>query len=42
MKLPNGIKVELGDKIETYCLNFNPRKGKKKATFFQQKLNESH
>ncbi|MGK7918685.1 MAG: DUF6883 domain-containing protein [Trichodesmium sp.] len=38
MKLPNGIKANLGDKIENYCLNFNHQKGKHKATLFQQKL----
>ncbi len=38
MKLPNGNKANLGNKIENYCLNFNHQKGKNKATLFQSKL----
>ncbi|WP_287279577.1 MULTISPECIES: DUF6883 domain-containing protein [unclassified Okeania] len=38
MKLPNGIKAELDNKIESYCLNFHHQKWKNQATFFQQKL----
>ncbi|MGK7953830.1 MAG: DUF6883 domain-containing protein [Crocosphaera sp.] len=38
MKLPNGHQADLGDKIESYCLNFNHQKGKNKATLFQKKL----
>ncbi|MGB3509945.1 MAG: DUF6883 domain-containing protein [Microcoleaceae cyanobacterium] len=38
MKLPNGIQANLGDKNESYCLNFNHQKGKNKATLFQEKL----
>ncbi len=38
MKLPNGHRANLGNKIEDYCLNPNHQKGKHKATFFQNKL----
>lgn len=38
MKLPNGVQADLGNKIESYCLNPNHQKGKNKATLFQNKL----
>lgn len=38
MKLPNGHKADLGNKIEKYCLNPNHEKGKDKANLFQNKL----
>jgi hypothetical protein len=38
MKLPNGYKADLGNKIEGYCLNHKHQKGKHKATLFQKKL----
>ena len=38
MKLPNGERVELGDKLERYCLNFEHPKGKHKALLFQKRL----
>jgi hypothetical protein len=38
MKLPNGDKADLGNKIEQYCLNFNHEKGKYKAILFKAKL----
>ena len=38
MELPNKHQVDLGNKIENYCLNPNHQKGKNKATLFQNKL----
>ena len=38
MRLPNGDKAQLGDKLERYCLNFNHRKGKDKAALFRDRL----
>jgi hypothetical protein len=38
MKLPNGDKANLGNKIENYCLNFNHNVGKNKAILFKKKL----
>lgn len=38
MKLPNGHQADLGNKIESYCLNPHHQKGKNKATLFQNKL----
>lgn len=38
MKLPNGNKADLGNKIESYCLNFAHDKGKHKAVLFKAKL----
>ena len=38
MKLPNGHKADLGNKIEGYCLNHKHQIGKHKATLFQRKL----
>lgn len=38
MKLPNGDRAELGNKIEDYCLNPNHRKGQHKAKLFDNRL----
>lgn len=38
MKLPNGNRADLGNKIESYCLNFDHDKGKHKAVLFKAKL----
>lgn len=38
MRLPNGDKAQLSDKLERYCLNFNHRKGKDKAALFRDRL----
>ena len=38
MKLPNGDRAYLGDKLERYCLNPNHPKGKNKANLFRQRL----
>ena len=38
MKLPNGDRAELGDKLERYSLNFQHPKGKDKAAMFRNRL----
>ncbi len=38
MKLPNGDKAQLGDKIERYSLNLHHAKGKDKAILFNNRL----
>lgn len=38
MKLPNGERAVLGDKLERYCLNPQHLQGKHKAIMFQQRL----
>jgi hypothetical protein len=38
MKLPNGDKAQLGDKLERYSLNFQHLKGKDKAVMFRNRL----
>lgn len=38
MRLPNGDRAQLGDKLERYCLNANHRKGKDKAALFRDRL----
>lgn len=38
MKLPNGDRAELGDKLERYCLNPHHPKGQHKAAMFKSKL----
>ncbi|MEO0540538.1 MAG: DUF6883 domain-containing protein [Cyanobacteria bacterium P01_A01_bin.105] len=38
MKLPNGERAELGDKLERYCLNPYHQKGKDKAILFRNRL----
>ena len=38
MKLPNGDRAELGDKLERYCLNDEHQKGKHKALLFEIRL----
>jgi len=38
MKLPNGHRAELGDKLERYCLNPHHYSGKHKAEAFRRKL----
>jgi hypothetical protein len=38
MKVPNGQKAKLGDKLERYCLNLEHPKGKDKAMMFQKRL----
>lgn len=38
MKLPNGDRAHLGDKIVLYCLNFRHHKGKDKAALFRNRL----
>lgn len=37
MKLPNGEKAELGDKLDPYSLNSEHPKGKHKAFLFKKK-----
>ena len=38
MKLPNGDKAVLGDKLERYCLNLQHFQGRHKAVIFQKRL----
>ncbi len=38
MKLPNGDRVQLGDKLERYVLNPQHPKGKDKAALFKNRL----
>jgi hypothetical protein len=38
MKLPNGEKAQLGNKLERYCLNLQHPKGKDKAILFRNRL----
>lgn len=38
MKLPNGDRAQLGDKLERYSLSFQHSKGKDKATMFRNRL----
>ena len=38
MKLPNGDRAQLGDKLERYSLNFQHPKGKDKAAMFRKRL----
>ncbi|NMG60438.1 hypothetical protein E1H12_18445 [Geitlerinema sp. P-1104] len=38
MKLPNGNRAQLGNKIDDYCLNSNHRKGQHKARLFASRL----
>lgn len=38
MKLPNGDRADLGDKLEQYSLNFQHPKGKDKAAMFKNRL----
>lgn len=38
MRLPNSEFVDLGNKIDEYCLNPNHNKGKHKARLFRGKL----
>ena len=38
MKLPNGHRAELGDKLEEYCLNADHPRGKNKARVFKSAL----
>lgn len=38
MKLPNGDRAELGDKLERYSLNLQHPKGKDKAIMFRNRL----
>lgn len=38
MKLPNGAKAQLGDKLERYCPNMEHPKGKDKAIMFRDRL----
>jgi hypothetical protein len=38
MKLPNGDRAQLGNKIDDYCLNPNHRKGQHKARRFASRL----
>jgi hypothetical protein len=38
MKLPNGDRAELGDKLERYSLNLQHPKGKDKAIMFRNQL----
>lgn len=38
MKLPNGYKAQLGDKLERYSLNMEHPKGKDKAIMFRNRL----
>ena len=38
MKLPNGEKAQLGDKLERYSLNLQHPKGKNKAILFRKRL----
>lgn len=38
MKLPNGYKAQLGDKLERYSLNLEHPRGKHKAIMFRARL----
>ncbi|MFO8039800.1 MAG: hypothetical protein R6U67_10160 [Sodalinema sp.] len=38
MKLPNGDRAQLGNKIDDYCLNSNHSKGQHKARLFASRL----
>ncbi|WP_416349252.1 DUF6883 domain-containing protein [Leptolyngbya sp. CCNP1308] len=38
MKLPNGDRAQLGDKLERYCLNPDHRKDKDKAALVRDRL----
>ena|GEM_PF-3695955 len=38
MKLPNGDKAQLGDKLDRYSLNTQHSKGKDKAAMFRNRL----
>lgn len=38
MKLPNGDRAELGNKLERYSLNLQHPKGKDKAVMFRNRL----
>lgn len=38
MKLPNGDKAQLGDKLERYVLNLQHSRGKNKAILFRSRL----
>lgn len=38
MMLPNADRAELGEKIETYCLDFDHADGKHKALLFRNKI----
>ncbi|MEM6611821.1 MAG: DUF6883 domain-containing protein [Cyanobacteria bacterium P01_C01_bin.72] len=38
MKIPNGDRAVLGDKLERYCLNLQHLRGKHKALLFQKRL----
>jgi hypothetical protein len=38
MRLPNGDRAELGDKLERYSLNLQHPKGKDKAIMFRNRL----
>lgn len=38
MKVPNGDKAQLGDKLERYSLNLQHPKGKDKARLFKDRL----
>jgi hypothetical protein len=38
VKLPNGERAELGDKLEQYSLNSQHPKGKDKAAMFKKRL----
>jgi hypothetical protein len=38
MKLPNGDRANLGNKIEDYCLNLDHNVGKHKAILFKNRL----
>lgn len=42
MKLPNGDRAQLGNKIDDYCLNPNHRKGQHKARLFASRLGITH
>lgn len=38
MRLPNGHRAEIGDKLEEYCLNADHPRGKNKARVFKSAL----
>ncbi len=38
MKLPNGNKAQIGDKLDRYSLNIQHPKGKDKAVMFRNRL----
>jgi hypothetical protein len=38
MKLPNGHRAQIGDKLEEYCLNKNHPRGQHKARVFEAAL----